>query len=100
MLEDLMGQMQQAQKEMNEAKKRLDSVSVEAQAEGGMVKVVANGNKKILNISISDELMDDKEAVEDLVLVAINRAIEKADNVFESEMGSLAQGFMPNLPGM
>ncbi len=100
MLDDLMGKMNEAQQKMDETKKRLDGITVSADAEGGMVKVTANGNKKILNIDIQQDLIDDgdKEAVEDLVLVAINRALEKAENLYETEMQNVAKGMIP--PGM
>jgi len=92
-----MSKMQDAQKQMEEVKKRLENVYVEGVAENGLVKVTANANKKIINISISDEILNDKETMEDLLIVAINKALEKAENVNNSEMGSLAQGMMPGL---
>ena len=97
-----MGKLQDAQKQMEETKKRLDSVFVEAEAEGGLVKVKANANRKIVNISISQQLVDekDKDALEDLVLTAVNRALEQAEKVNESEMQNVAMGMMPNIPGI
>jgi len=102
MFGDLMGKLQDAQKQMEETKKRLDSVFVEAEAEGGLVKVKANANRKIVNISISQQLVDekDKDALEDLVLTAVNRALEQAEKVNESEMQNVAMGMMPNIPGI
>ncbi len=97
MFGDFMSKMQDAQKQMEEVKKRLENVYVEGVAENGLVKVTANANKKIINISISDEILNDKETMEDLLIVAINKALEKAENVNNSEMGSLAQGMMPGL---
>lgn len=90
MLDDLMGKMQQAQVEMEEAKTRMDSVFVEAEAEGGLVKVKATANKQIAEISISDEIVGDKEAIEDLLLVAMNRVLEQADQVHTAEMQKIA----------
>ena len=99
MFGDFMGKMQEAQKKMEETKKRLDSVYVDAEAESGMIKVTATANMKITNISISDELMKntDKEAIEDLVIVAINKVLEQAKMVQEAEMAKVAQGAMPNI---
>lgn len=94
-----MGKMQEAQKKIEETKKRLDSVFVDAESESGMVKVTANANMKITNISISDNLMQDadKEAIEDLIIVAVNKALEQAKSIQEIEMAKAAQGAMPNL---
>lgn len=89
--------MSQMQDQAKEIKKKLDSTIVEAEAENGMVKVKATGNKKVLSIEINDDIADDKEAIEDLVIVAINKALEKADELASKETGDLAQGMLPNL---
>ena len=94
-----MGKMQDAQKQMEETKKRLNGVFVDGSAENGLVKVTSTANKKITNISISKDIVGDKEALEDLIIVAVNKALEEADKVHETEMGGLAQGMMPNLFG-
>ncbi len=94
MLDQLMSQMQE---QTEEATKKLDSIIVMGEAENGLVKVSSTGNKKIINIEISDEIAGDKEAIEDLVIVAVNRAIEKAEEVHEKEMGGIAQGMLPDL---
>ena len=99
MLGDLMGKMQDAQKQMEEAKKRLNDVFVDGTAENGLVKVTSTATKKITNISISNDIVGDKEALEDLIIVAVNKALEEADKVHEAEMGGLAQGMMPDLFG-
>lgn len=102
MFGDLMGKLQEAQAQMQESKKRLDDIFIDEEIEGGLVKVTVTGNKKIKNLSISQELIDDKdkEAIEDLVLTVLNRALEKAEKVNEQEMGGVAQGMMPGLTDM
>ena len=102
MFGDLMGKLQEAQAQMQESKKRLDSVFIDEEVEGGLVKVTITGNRKIKNLTISQELIDDgdKEAVEDLVLTVLNRALEKAEKMHETEMGGIAQGMMPGLTDM
>jgi hypothetical protein len=102
MIGDLMGKMEEAKKAMEQAKKRLETITVDAEAGGGAVKVKANGNKKITGLGISPELISsgDKEELEDLVIVAVNRATEQAEKVYEAEMQSATRGFLPNLPGM
>lgn len=90
MLDDLMGKMQQAQVEMEQAKTRMDNVFVDAEVEGGLVKVRATANKQITEISISDDIVGDKEAIEDLLLVAMNRVLEQAEEVNAAEMQKIA----------
>lgn len=97
---DFMNQLQNAQNQMSDVKKKLNDVEIEAEAENGLVKVKANGNKKILSIMISDEIKDDKEAIEDLTTVAVNRALDKAEEAYELEMQDMAKDMLPNLQGM
>lgn len=100
MLNDLMGKFQEAQQQMESAKKSLNDKFVTAEVENGLVKVKANGNKKIVDISIDDELLSDKDALQDLVQTAVNKAIEKAETLFDTEMQKVAGGMLPNLNGL
>lgn len=102
MMGDLMGKMQEAQKQMEETKKRMDGVYIDTEVEGGAIKATANANLKITNISIADELLakNDKEELEDLIIVAINKVLDEAKQVQEVEMSKVAQGIMPNLGGL
>ena len=99
---DFMGKMQEAQQQMEETKKRLDTVFVDVSVENASVKISASANLKIKNISISDELLakNDKEELEDLIVVAINKVLDEAKQVQEVEMSKVAQGMMPNLGGL
>jgi len=92
--------MQQMQEQASEIKKKLDETILEGIAENNLVKVKVTGNKKIISIEISDEIANDKEAIEDLIIVAINKAIEKAEKVAEKETGSMAKGILPDLGNM
>lgn len=97
MFGDMMGKLQEMQQKSEEVKKRLDTISVEAEVQG--VKVIANGNKKVISIAINDEIIQagDKEQIEDLTLSAIQRAMEKAEKVYESEMQNIAKGMLPGM---
>ena len=98
MFGDMMGKLQEMQQKTEETKKRLDSVHVEATAEDGMVKVISTANRKITSIEISQELVEgDKEQLEDLVMLAVNRALEKAEKVSESEISDVAKGMLPGM---
>lgn len=97
MFGDMMGKMKEAQQKMEEAKKRLDSIYVDVEVENGAVKITATGNKKIKNITLSDTLLssNDKEAIEELLMLAVNRVLEKAESVNEAEMQNVAKGMLP-----
>lgn len=89
----------QVQQKAEEVKKRLDSVTVTGEAEGGKIKVYATGNKAITSIEIDEVFFSssDKEQIEELLVVAINKAIEQAENVHQSEMQSISQDMMGGL---
>lgn len=89
--------MSQMQEQAAEMKKKLDESIFEAEAENGLVKVKATGNKKILSVEISNDIIGEKEAIEDLVIVAVNKAIDKAEDFAQKETGSMAKGMMPGL---
>lgn len=97
MFDNLMSQMKE---QANEIKKKLEKTVVEGEAENGLIKVKATCSKKILSIEISDNIADDKEAIEDLVTVAVNKALNKAEEIAAKETGDMAQGMFPDLGGL
>jgi len=97
MFDNLMSQMQE---QAAEIKKKLDKTIVEGQAENGLVVVKATGNKKILSVAISNDIVNDKEAIEDLIIVAVNKALDEAEKVSEKESKHMAEGLIPDLGGM
>ena len=97
MFGDLLGNMEEQQKAVQE---KLANVKVEGEAGGGAVRVTADGNQKILNISINQDALDwnDREQVEDLVLEAVNRALEVSKEKAADEAQNLVKDILP--PGM
>lgn len=102
MFGDLMGKLGEMQQRMEEMKKRLDTITVTGEAGSGLVKATANGNKKIVNLQISPELLkeNDAEALEDLITVAINRALEQAEQVAAAESTAMGRDMLPGFPGL
>jgi DNA-binding YbaB/EbfC family protein len=94
--------LMQAQQQAGEVKKRLDAITVTGTAEGGNITVTANGNKVLQSISINQDFFKDadKEELEELLLVAVNKALEQADNVSQSEMAAMASQMFGGLGGM
>lgn len=88
------------QAQMEEVKNRLASIQVEGLAEGGKVIATVDGNKQLIAINISEEIIGDKDQMEDLIVLAIKRAMENADQVNQSEMQSIAGKMLPGLGGM
>ncbi|GGE85914.1 DNA-binding YbaB/EbfC family protein [Priestia taiwanensis] len=96
----MMKQMQQMQKKMVQAQEELAVTVIEGTAGGGMVTVVANGQKQILEVKIKEEVVDpeDIEMLQDLVLAATNDALKKVDELSEKTMGQFTKGM--NMPGL
>ena len=90
---------QQMQKKMAEIQEELDSMKVEGEAGGGMVKVVITGKKNVVSVNVNQEILgEDKEMLEDLILVAINQALDKVDTISKDKLGALTGGM--NIPGL
>jgi DNA-binding YbaB/EbfC family protein len=92
----------EAQQKAGEVKKRLDNITVSGVAEGGKITVTANGNKQIQAINIDQTFLKeaDKEELEELLMVAINKAMEQAENVSQTEMAAMTKDMFGGLGGM
>ena len=97
---NMMGKLKETQKKVEETKKRLDTVLVDEKSSDNKLNVTLTANREIKSITIDDELLDDKEQLEDYLILTLNRAIEKATKVNESELAAVAKEGMPNIPGM
>lgn len=96
----MMGKLKEAQQKMEETKKRLDSVLIDEQSSDGLLKVTLTANRTVKSIEVDDSLLEDKEQLEDYLVLVMNKAIEKATKVNEAELGAVAQDGMPNIPGL
>ena len=91
-----------AQKQAEEIKKRLDTVSVFGEVEGGAIKVTATANKAITAIEIKEDFFAgaDREELEELLLTAVNKALAQTDQVSATEMQAATQSMLGGLGGM
>jgi nucleoid-associated protein EbfC len=97
---NMMKQAQKLQSKMLKMQEELGERTVETTAGGGMISVVANGRQQLVSISIDKEVVDpeDVEMLQDLILAAVNDALNKAQEMVAGEMSKLTGGF--NIPGM
>jgi len=90
------------QARMIAVQEELKSKSVEASVGGGAVLVKVNGQKEVLEVKLSDEIIkeaqEDKSMLEDLVLTAVTEAMRQAEELAEKEMGAVTGGI--NIPGL
>jgi DNA-binding YbaB/EbfC family protein len=77
---------------MNKVQAELDTTTVEASVGGGAVRVVATGNQKVVSVTIDPEAASDVEMLQDLVVTAVNEAMEKSKQLAASKMQAIASG--------
>jgi len=96
----MMKQAQQLQTKMMKMQDELAGRTVEATAGGGMINVVANGKQQVVSITIEQEVVDpdDVEMLQDLILAAVNDALNRSQEMVSGEMSKLTGGM--NIPGM
>jgi DNA-binding protein YbaB len=94
--------LMQAQQKAGEVKQRLDAIIVSGSAEGGKITVSANANKVIQSVTIDDAFFKeaDKEQLEELLVIAINKAMEQADNISQSEMAAMTKDMFGGMGGL
>jgi DNA-binding YbaB/EbfC family protein len=95
-----MKQAKKMQERMGQLQKELETKTVEAQAGGGMVRVVVNGKFEIISLKIEKEVVnpEDIEMLQDLIAAAVNEGIRKSQEMASSEMGKITGGL--NIPGL
>ena len=99
-LMDILKQVQNVQSELEKIKKELAYKKVTAASGGGMVEATANGRQRIVDIKIEPELLEqnDKEMIEDLIVAAVNLALEESAKLANQELNKAAGGILGNLP--
>lgn len=67
-----------------------------------MVKATVNGKKQVVSLDIDNDLLkpEDKQMMQDLVIAAVNKALEDVDVKVKEELKKSTEGFLPNIPGM
>jgi len=96
----MMGKLKETQKKVEETKERLNTVLIDEQSSDGLLKVTLTANREIKNISVDNSLLQDKEQLEDYLVLVLNKAVAKATAVQEAELAAVAKEGMPNIPGL
>ncbi len=92
----------EAQQKAEEVKKRLDTVILSEEAEGGAIKVTATANKTIKSISIDENFLKENgaEGLEDVLIVALNKVLAQAEKVSASEMSAMTSQMLGGMDGL
>jgi len=103
MFGDMMGMMnklKETKEKVEATKERLKTVLIDEQSADGLLKVTITAARDIKNISIADELLEDKEQLEDYLVLTLNKAIKRASDVNDMELAAVAKDGMPDIPGL
>ena len=96
----MMGKLKETQAKVEATKQRLNSVLVDEKSTDGLLTITLTANREIKSIDINDQLLQDKEQLEDYLILTLNKAIEKASKIHETEIAAVAKEGMPNIPGL
>jgi len=103
MLGDLSGMMQKlknAKANVAKTKAALAQEVIETSSANGAVKISLTANYQIKSIQVADALLQDKEALEDYLIIALNSGLEKAADIAEKRLSEAAKDGLPNIPGL
>ena len=96
----MMGKLKETQQKIEDTKKRLDTVLIDEQSSDGLLKITVTANTAVKSITIADALLEDKEQLEDYLILVLNKAIARANRVNQTELDAVAKMDMPMIPGM
>lgn len=90
----MINKLKKMQREMQEAQKRLEESIFTGTAGGGMVKVEATGDKRVISVEIDEDVLnpEDKEMIQDTIVAAINDVMRKIDEETQDVMGAFTGG--------
>ena len=96
----MMNKLKETQKKVEATKERLNHVLVDEKSSDGKLQVTLTANRTIKRINMDDDLLHDKDMLEDYLILVLNKAIAKATNINETELAAVAKEGMPNIPGL
>ncbi|MDE0470506.1 MAG: YbaB/EbfC family nucleoid-associated protein [Ekhidna sp.] len=98
----MVGKVKEMQNKMKEAREQLKDLRAEGESGGGMVKATINGNRELISLQIDESLINkkDKEMMKDLIIAAVNKAVNEAEIRAKEYIKKSTDGMLPNIPGM
>ena len=99
---DMFGKVKEFQSRMQEAQQSLTSVTETGESGAGMVKATVNGLKQVLRVEIDPDLVkpDDRDMLQDLIVAAINKAMDNVEPKIKEHLRKSTEGLLPNIPGL
>jgi hypothetical protein len=96
----MMGKIKETQAKVEATKKRLDGVLIDEKSSDELLNITITANRDIKNIEINESLLEDKEQLEDYLVLTLNKAIKKASDINDAELAAVTKEGMPDIPGM
>ena len=97
---NMMGKLKETQQKVEATKKKMDTVLIDEKSNDGLLEITITANREIKKINISESLLEDKEQLEDYLILTLNKAIARATQINETELAAVAKEGMPSIPGM
>ncbi|BAO56531.1 YbaB/EbfC family nucleoid-associated protein [Nonlabens marinus] len=96
----MMGKLKETQQKVEDTKKRMSTVLIDEKSSDGLINITVTADRQIKTIEIADELLEDKEQLEDYLILNLNKALNRASEIYDKEVAAVASEGMPNIPGM
>lgn len=96
----MMGKIKETQQKVEDTKKRMDTVLIDESSTDDLLKITVTASRQVKSIQINQELLNDTDQLEDYLILTLNKALKKAEGIFEQEVAAVAKEGMPNIPGM
>jgi DNA-binding YbaB/EbfC family protein len=98
----MLGRMKEVQSRLQQAQNNLVHLKATGESGGGMVKATANGKKQLLQIEIDTTLLkaEDQTILQDLIVAAVNKALDEAEQLAREELRKSTEGLLPDIPGL
>ena len=99
---NMMGKVKEMQERLRKAQDNLANIQTTGESGGGMVKATVNGKKQLVLLEIDPSIMkaEDRTMVQDLVVAAVNKALDEAEILAKEELKKSTDGILPNIPGL
>ena len=98
----MMGKVKEVQEKMKSAQEELSKIEVAGESGAGMVIARMNAKKQLLDLEIDPSILkdEDKDLLKDLIIAAVNKAIEAAEEKSKEHLQKATEGMLPNIPGL
>ena len=96
----MMGKIKETQQKAEGTKKRLETVYIDENSSDDLLHITVSVAGAVKKIDIKDELLEDKEQLEDYLILTLNKALSRAKASYDQELAAVVKEGMPDIPGL